>query len=69
MVPAGTPREVILKLNQAFAKVAAILEVKEKVAALGSELTPSTPEEFEAFVKRELAVWSKVVKEVGIKID
>ena len=69
MVPTGTPREIILRLNQAFARVAAMPEVKEKVAALGSDLTPSTPEEFDAFIKRELAVWSKVVKEVGIKID
>ena len=69
MVPTGTPREVILKLNQAFAKVAALPEVKERVAALGADLTPGTPEEFDAFVKREFAVWSKVVKDVGIKID
>jgi tripartite-type tricarboxylate transporter receptor subunit TctC len=69
MVPTGTPREVILRLNQAFAKVAAMPEVKERVVALGAELTPSTPEAFDAFVKREFAVWSKVVKDVGIKID
>ena len=69
MVPTGTPRDVIMRLNQAFAKVAAMPEVKEKVAALGSDLTPSTPEEFDAFVKRELSVWSKVVRDVGIKID
>ena len=69
MVPAGTPREVILRLNQAFHKVAALPDVKEKVAALGSDLAPSTPEEFDAFVKRELSVWSKVVRDVGIRID
>lgn len=69
MVPTGTPRDVILKLNQAFAKVAAMTEVKERVAALGADLAPSTPEEFDAFVKREFAVWSKVVKDVGIRID
>ncbi len=44
-------------------------DVKEKVAALGSDLVSSTPEEFEQFVKRELAVWSKVVREVGIRIE
>ena len=69
MVPTGTSREIVMRLNQAFAKVAAMPEVKEKVAALGSDLTPGTPEEFDAFVKRELSVWSKVVKDVGIKID
>ena len=69
MVPTGTSREIVMRLNQAFAKVAAMPEVKEKVAALGSDLTPGTPEEFDAFVKRELSVWSKVVRDVGIKID
>ena len=69
MVPTGTPRDVILKLNQAFAKVTAMPDVKDRVAALGSDLVAGTPEEFDAFVKRELAVWSKVVKDVGIKID
>jgi tripartite-type tricarboxylate transporter receptor subunit TctC len=69
MVPAGTPRDVILKLNQAFIRIVGMPDVKERVAALGSDLVTSTPEEFDAFVKRELAVWSKVVKDVGIKID
>jgi tripartite-type tricarboxylate transporter receptor subunit TctC len=69
MVPAGTPREVILRLNQAFAKVTALPDVKDKVAALGSDLVSSTPEEYDAFLKRELATWSKVVKAVGLKID
>lgn len=69
MVPAGTPRVVMDRLNQAFAKVAAIAEVRERVSALGSDLVAGTSEEFAAFVKHELALWSKVVKETGIKID
>ena len=69
MVPAGTPREVIVRLNQAFAKVTSLPEVKEKVAALGSDLVATSPEEYDAFLKRELATWSKVVKAVGVKID
>jgi tripartite-type tricarboxylate transporter receptor subunit TctC len=69
MVPAGTPREVVLKLNQALTKIVSMREVKDRVAALGSDLVTSTPEEFDTFLKRELAVWSKVVKDVGIKID
>ena len=44
-------------------------DVREKVAALGADFVNNTPEEFDRFMKRELAVWSKVVKEVGIKID
>ena len=69
MVPTGTPQAVIRTLYQATTKASAIPEVREKVAGLGAEFANSTPEEFDRFVKRELAVWSKVVKEVGIKID
>ena len=69
MVPAGTPREVIIRLNQAFTKVTSMADVKDKVAGLGADLVSGTPEEYDAFLKRELATWSKVVKAVGIKID
>lgn len=69
MVPTGTPQAVIRTLYQATTKASQIPEVKEKVLALGAEFVNTTPEEFEQFVKRELAVWSKVVKDVGIKID
>jgi tripartite-type tricarboxylate transporter receptor subunit TctC len=69
VVPAGTPQNVIRTLYQAIAKAAQVPETREKVAALGAEFVNSTPEEFEKFVKNELVVWSKVVKEVGIKID
>ncbi len=43
--------------------------MREKVTALGADLVNTSPEEFDQFIKRELSVWSKVVKEVGIKID
>ena len=69
MVPAGTPQSVIRTLYQATTKASQTPEIKEKVAGLGADFVNSTPEEFDQFVKRELAVWSKVVKEVGIKID
>lgn len=69
MVPAGTPSAVIGRLQQAFTKVLALPEVKERAAGLGSDLVGSSTGEFEQFLKRELAVWSKVVREVGIKID
>jgi tripartite-type tricarboxylate transporter receptor subunit TctC len=69
MVPTGTPPAAIRALYQASTKAAQSAEVKEKVAALGADFVNSTPEEFDQFIKRELSVWSKVVKEVGIKID
>jgi tripartite-type tricarboxylate transporter receptor subunit TctC len=69
VVPAGTPQSVVKTLYQATTKASQPTEVREKVAALGAEFVNSPPEEFEKFLKNELAVWSKVVKEVGIKID
>jgi tripartite-type tricarboxylate transporter receptor subunit TctC len=69
VVPAGTSQNVIRTLYQASAKASQGADVREKVAALGADLVNTTPEEFDQFIKRELAVWSKVVKEVGIKID
>jgi tripartite-type tricarboxylate transporter receptor subunit TctC len=69
MVPAGTPPAVINRLHQAIVKALAIPEVKERITGIGAELVGNSPEEFGAFLKKELATWSKVVKEVGMRID
>ena len=69
VVPAGTPQNVIRTLYQASQKASQGPDVREKVAALGADLVNTSPEDFDQFIKRELAVWSKVVKEVGIRID
>jgi tripartite-type tricarboxylate transporter receptor subunit TctC len=69
IVPAGTPQNVVRTLYQSSQKASQGGEVREKVAALGADLVNSSPEEFDQFIKRELSVWSKVVKDVGIKID
>ena len=69
MVPAGTPAAAITRLHQAIVKAVANPEVKERVTALGADLAGSSPEEFAAFVRKELTTWSKVVKEVGIRVQ
>ena len=69
MVPAGTPAAAITRLHQAIVKAVANPEVKERVTALGADLAGSSPEEFAAFVRKELTTWSKVVKEVGIRVE
>ncbi|MBI3918718.1 MAG: tripartite tricarboxylate transporter substrate binding protein [Betaproteobacteria bacterium] len=69
MVPAGTPAAAISRLHQAIAKSVAIPAVKERVTALGADLAGTSPAEFTAFVKKELATWSRVVKEVGIRVE
>ncbi len=68
--PAGTPREVIERLNAEIAKAMAAPDVRERLAPGGlSDLPGGTPEAFGEFVRSEIAKWSRVVKESGAKID
>ncbi len=65
--PAGTPRPIVDKLNQALNTALASDEVKQRLAAEGAEPAPSTPEQYSQIIDRELTLWSDLVKEVGIK--
>jgi tripartite-type tricarboxylate transporter receptor subunit TctC len=67
LVPADTPRTVVNVLNSATAKVLQSEGVKGQFAAQGLEATPSTPEQFGAYLKSEVAKWGKVVKASGAK--
>lgn len=70
VAPAGTPREVVVKLHGSIKKVLAMPEVREKLAAAGIEPASSdSPEEFVAFVRSQADVRAKVIQAVGIKID
>ncbi len=69
VVPAGTPPAVIGRLHQALAKVSSIPEVKERIVSVGMDPAGNSPEEFSAFIRKEIATWSKVIREVGITVD
>lgn len=69
VVPAGTPGAVIGRLHQEIVKVLAIPEVKERIEGVGAHAVGSTPGELAAFIKKEFATWSKVIKQAGIRID
>jgi tripartite-type tricarboxylate transporter receptor subunit TctC len=69
VVPTGTPAAVVTRLNQAIVKSLAIPEVKERIVGLGADPVGNSPEEFGSFIKKEIATWSKVIKEVGITIE
>lgn len=67
--PAGLPRDVVQKLNQAFVAALQTPEAKTRFAALMAEPVPTTPEQFGEFMKAELAKYEKVVKASGAKVD
>jgi tripartite-type tricarboxylate transporter receptor subunit TctC len=65
--PAATPREIIARLNTDSVAALNVAEVKEKMAAQGLFVTANAPEPFNAFVKKEIARWTKIVKDAGVK--
>jgi tripartite-type tricarboxylate transporter receptor subunit TctC len=69
VAPAGTPPEVVAKLNQAFVAALNKPETKNKFASLLAEPVASTPDQFGAFMKSELAKYEKVVKATGAQVD
>jgi len=69
VAPAGTPKEVVDKLNREIAKILVQSDVKEKLVAQGIEPLTSTPEEFATLIKTDLARWAKVIKDSGARAE
>jgi tripartite-type tricarboxylate transporter receptor subunit TctC len=65
LVPAGTPRAIVERLNAASTNALASPAVKDQFAAQGLEASPSSPQEFGAYLRSEVAKWGKVVKASG----
>src|SRR5438445_4189417 len=69
VAPAGTPRAVVMKLNAEFARVMADPTIRQRLSESGFEPRTSTPEEFGAYLKSEIAKWAKVIRESRISLD
>ncbi|MCY0853474.1 Bug family tripartite tricarboxylate transporter substrate binding protein [Cupriavidus sp. D39] len=69
LVPAGTPPEVIAKLNAAFNKTMADPKVRAQLAEAGYEIVGGEPEKLSRFITSELAKWRPVVKKVNLHVD
>lgn len=67
VAPAGTPRDVIARLNDAVVKVLQIPDLKAKFENAGALAAPSTPEQYGARIQEEAVSWGKVVREANIK--
>src|SRR5205085_1838663 len=66
---AGTPPEIVARLQAEVGKVLRLPEVRERLAALGAEPVGSTPTEFGAFVRAENARWGRIIREKGIRSE
>jgi len=69
LAPAGTPREIIVRVNADMTKALALAEVRSALAAQGMEVAPSSPEEMAALMRRDAARWAAVVKQARIKAE
>ena len=69
ILPAATPRDTVMKVHAALIKTLHAKATRDNFARLGAETLESTPEEFARFVRDDLAKWTKVVREAGIKLE
>jgi tripartite-type tricarboxylate transporter receptor subunit TctC len=69
LAPAGTPRPIITRLNGELVKIMRSQEMKERLATLATDPLTSTPEEFGAYIKREIAKWGDVIRKAGLKAE
>jgi tripartite-type tricarboxylate transporter receptor subunit TctC len=67
--PAGTPREVVARLNAEAVRILALPEVKANYLNLGMTAASNTPEQFNAYVQEEIVRWAKIVKASGARAD
>jgi tripartite-type tricarboxylate transporter receptor subunit TctC len=69
VAPAGTPPEIIARLNVAITGALKDPEVRERVLAIGADPAPTTPGEFAAFIRSEITKWERVVAQAGAKAN
>lgn len=69
LAPANTPPEVIAKLNAAYTQALAMPAVRERMAAMGLEPTPSKPGDFGLFLQRQIPINAQILKESGATVD
>jgi tripartite-type tricarboxylate transporter receptor subunit TctC len=67
--PAGTPREVIQKVNRETAAILGTADMRAKLAELGAEAVGGTPEQFAAHIRAEREKWSRLIRERGIVVN
>lgn len=69
VVPVATPREVILRLNREVNRVIEIPDVRQRLVNQGAEVLGGTPDEFGAFMRSEIERWSKIIKQLNLRVE
>ncbi len=69
LAPAGTPREIVARLNAEVVAAIRTPEMRARFAEQGAEPVGNTPEQFQEFLKSDLAKWSAVIKAAGVRAN
>jgi tripartite-type tricarboxylate transporter receptor subunit TctC len=69
LAPAGTPRPIVNRLNQAVVQILKSPQARERYANVGAEIRYNSPDEFQAFVRSEITKWAKVIRAAGIRME
>lgn len=67
--PAGTPKQIVPRLNDEINKILATEDFRERLAALGVEPAGGDPDQFAAQIRAENVKWSKVIADAGVKLE
>lgn len=67
VAPAGTPRDIIQRLNAELQQTLSKPEIREKYAAMGADVAPSTPEQMDQYARQQLESWRVKIREAGIQ--
>ena len=69
LAPAGTPREIVERLHAEISRILNAQDVKERLAADGAEVAATSPDEFAAYIKSEIAKWGAVIRQANIRAE
>ena len=69
LAPAGTSSDIVNRLNRELVNIVRMPDVRDRLAAQGFDALSTTPAEFAAYLRSEIAKWGKVVKATGVRID
>ena len=69
LTPAGVPKEIVAKLHTDIVRILKQADVQERFKGEGGDVVGNMPEEFAAFIQKEVPKWSKVVKDANVKVD
>jgi len=69
LAPAGTPRPIVTRLNAEIVRIMHAPEMTKRLASMATDPVTSTPEEFAAYIQREIGKWAQVIRQAGLKAD